>query len=180
MDSDHGGNTAGSGYLITAPVPFFATYIAGIGVSTAWALIAAGEIETIAVGRRRLVVIESWRNYVARKLAAPPEDARRNNRVRPSARLRSKPIPAGEAAPVTRPESAWVANRLAPSALSGREETAGPAQSVRRTALKVSWLGARLVGPVPHTPEGRPRSRLGADRLGRGSGPDGRGDAPRR
>jgi hypothetical protein len=78
-----------SGYLITAPVPFFATYIAGIGVSTAWALIAAGEIETIAVGRRRLVVIESWRNYVARKLAAPPEDARRNNRVRPSARLRS-------------------------------------------------------------------------------------------
>jgi hypothetical protein len=50
MDSDHGGNTAGSGYLITAPVPFFATYIAGIGVSTAWALIAAGEIETIAVG----------------------------------------------------------------------------------------------------------------------------------
>jgi hypothetical protein len=138
MDSDHGGNTAGSGYLITAPVPFFATYIAGIGVSTAWALIAAGEIETIAVGRRRLVVIESWRNYVARKLAAPPEDARRNNRVRPSARLRSKPLPAGEAAPVTRPESAWVANRLAPSAMSGREETAGPAQSVRRTALKVS------------------------------------------
>ena len=64
MDSDYGGNTAGSGYLITAPVPFFATYIAGIGVSTAWALIAAGEIETIAVGRRRLVVIESWRNYV--------------------------------------------------------------------------------------------------------------------
>ena len=91
-----------------------------------------------SVGRRRLVVIESWRNYVARKLAAPPEDARRNNRVRPSARLRSKPLPAGEAAPVTRPESAWVANRLAPSAMSGREETAGPAQSVRRTALKVS------------------------------------------
>jgi len=92
--SDRGGHAAGSGYLITAPVPFFATQIAGIGVSTAWGLIAAGEIETIAVGRRRLVVIESWRNYVARKLTAPPEDARRNNRVRPSARLRSTVGPA--------------------------------------------------------------------------------------
>jgi hypothetical protein len=87
MHSDRSGNAAGSGYLITAPVPFFAAQIAGIGVSTAWVLIAAGEIETIAAGRRRLVVIESWRNYVARKLAAPPEDARRNNRVRPPARL---------------------------------------------------------------------------------------------
>ena len=105
MGSDRGGNAAGSGYLITAPVPFFATHIAGIGVSTAWALIAAGEIETIAVGRRRLVIIESWRNYVARKLAAPPEDARRNNRVRPSARLRSKVQSARETAPAARRES---------------------------------------------------------------------------
>jgi hypothetical protein len=105
MGSDRGGNAAGSGYLITAPVPFFAAHIAGIGVSTAWALIAAGEIETITVGRRRLVVIESWRNYVARKLAAPPEDARRNNRVRPSARLGSKARSASETARAARPES---------------------------------------------------------------------------
>ena len=98
--SDRGGHAAVSGYLITAPVPFFATQIAGIGVSTAWGLIAAGEIETIAVGRRRLVVIESWRNYVARKLTAPPEDARRNNRVRPSGRLQSTAGPAS-LAPVT-------------------------------------------------------------------------------
>jgi hypothetical protein len=57
MHSDRSGNAAGSGYLITAPVPFFAAQIAGIGVSTAWVLIAAGEIETIAAGRRRRVVI---------------------------------------------------------------------------------------------------------------------------
>ena len=43
MGSDRGGNAAGSGYL-TAPVAFFAAQIAAIGVSTAWALIAAGEI----------------------------------------------------------------------------------------------------------------------------------------
>jgi hypothetical protein len=104
LGSDRGGHAAGSGCLITAPVSFFATQIAGIGVSTAWALIAAGEIETIAVGRRRLVVIESWRNYVARKLAAPPEDARRNNHVRPSARLRSTARPAGLASVTEAPE----------------------------------------------------------------------------
>ena len=105
MGSDRGGNAAGSGYLMTASVPFFAAQIAGIGVSTAWALIAAGEIETIALGRRRLVVIESWRNYVARKLAAPPEDARRNNCVRPSARLRSRARCASDTALAARPES---------------------------------------------------------------------------
>jgi hypothetical protein len=102
--SDRDGHAARSGYLITAPVAFFAMRIAGIGVSTAWALISAGEIETIAVGRRRLVVIESWRNYVARKLAAPPQDARRNNRVRPSARLRSTAGPASPASVTEAPE----------------------------------------------------------------------------
>ena len=104
LGSDLGGHAAGAGYLITAPVPFFATRIAGIGVSTTWGLISAGEIETIAVGRRRLVVVESWRNYVARKLAAPPEDARRNNRVRPSARLRTTARPAGRASATEAPE----------------------------------------------------------------------------
>ena len=44
------GHAAGSGYLMTAPVTFSATRIAGI-VLTASALIAVGEIDTIAVGQ---------------------------------------------------------------------------------------------------------------------------------
>jgi hypothetical protein len=48
MGSDRGGNAAGSGYLMTASVPFFAAQIAGIGVSTAWALIAGASPSAVA------------------------------------------------------------------------------------------------------------------------------------
>jgi len=50
MGSDRS-HADGSGYLMTAPVTFSATWIAGIGVLTASARIAAGENDTIAVGQ---------------------------------------------------------------------------------------------------------------------------------
>ena len=44
-------------------------------------MIARGEIETITIGKRRLVVIESYVKLVKARRAAPPEDARRNTAV---------------------------------------------------------------------------------------------------
>jgi hypothetical protein len=45
----------------------------GIGASTAWTLISgdAPEIESITIGRRRLPVIASIKDYVERRRAAP-------------------------------------------------------------------------------------------------------------
>jgi hypothetical protein len=67
-------------HLITATVNDFSR-MSGLGVSTVWKLIAEQELETISVGKRRLVVIASYRRLVERKLAEGPQDARRNNRV---------------------------------------------------------------------------------------------------
>jgi hypothetical protein len=66
---------------LTAPIPKFAREIAHVADSTVWAMISRGELETISIGRRRLVVVESYRQLIAKKLAAPPEDARRNGYV---------------------------------------------------------------------------------------------------
>jgi hypothetical protein len=66
---------------ITAPVPKFAREIAGVSESTAWQWIKDGKIETVAIGARRLVVVESYRRLVAQKLEEPPADARRNSAV---------------------------------------------------------------------------------------------------
>jgi len=66
---------------ITASVKKFAREIADVGESTAWAMIARGEVETISIGKRRLVVVESYRRLVEERKALPPQDARRNNAV---------------------------------------------------------------------------------------------------
>lgn len=68
---------------ITASIPRFAKEIAHISESATWALVSRGELETIAIGRRRLVVVESYRQLIAKKLAEPPQDARRNQAVPP-------------------------------------------------------------------------------------------------
>jgi hypothetical protein len=66
---------------ITASVKRFAREIADVGESTAWAMIARGEVETITIGKRRLVVVASYRRLVEERKAQPPQDARRNNAV---------------------------------------------------------------------------------------------------
>ena len=66
--------------IITMPViPFMRA--SGLGHSKVWEMISSGEIETITVGKRRLVVVDSYRRLVARKLAEPRQDARRNAAV---------------------------------------------------------------------------------------------------
>jgi hypothetical protein len=42
----------------------------GIGNTTAWKLIGQGDLETVSIGRKRLVVVASRRAYVARLRAA--------------------------------------------------------------------------------------------------------------
>jgi hypothetical protein len=55
--------------------------ISGMGESTAWAMIHRGALETIAIGRRRLILINSYRKLIEEQRAAPPKDARRNGTV---------------------------------------------------------------------------------------------------
>lgn len=53
---------------ITAPIPAAASML-GVGRTTLYGLIRAGDIETIHVGARRVVVVDSLREYVARQRA---------------------------------------------------------------------------------------------------------------
>ena len=55
--------------IITAPVSEFCGKgsISGLSRSYLYELIDAGEIETVLIGRRRLVLLDSYREYLARK-----------------------------------------------------------------------------------------------------------------
>jgi hypothetical protein len=41
----------------------------GVGNTTAWELLKRGEIESVSIGRKRLVVVASAKAYVARLLS---------------------------------------------------------------------------------------------------------------
>jgi predicted DNA-binding transcriptional regulator AlpA len=64
--------------VISAPVPEFSR-ISGLGQSTIWAMIRDGRLESIAIGRRRLVLVDSYRQLI--KAQRAPQDARRNHAV---------------------------------------------------------------------------------------------------
>jgi len=55
---------------LTAPVNEFAR-LSGLGISTVWAMVKNCELESITVGRRRLIVIESYRKLIEERLADP-------------------------------------------------------------------------------------------------------------
>jgi hypothetical protein len=55
---------------ITAPVNEFAQ-LSGLGVSTVWAMVKDKRLETIAIGRRRLIVIDSYRQLIEKQRAEP-------------------------------------------------------------------------------------------------------------
>ncbi len=56
--------------LLVVPITTAATML-GIGRSTLYGLLGADEIETIKVGRRRLVVMASLRAFVEAKRCSP-------------------------------------------------------------------------------------------------------------
>jgi Bacterial RNA polymerase, alpha chain C terminal domain len=64
---------------ITAPVKDLSR-ISGLGVSSIWKLLHEGQLKSVAVGRRRLVLLESYYDFIERQSAGPPLDARRNRR----------------------------------------------------------------------------------------------------
>jgi excisionase family DNA binding protein len=71
---------------ITATIPEFCR-MTGIGRSSVYELISEGAIHSITMGRRRLIVIESYRALVARKRAEEQQQAN----GRPSAASASIP-----------------------------------------------------------------------------------------
>jgi excisionase family DNA binding protein len=55
--------------IITAPIDRFCR-LAGIGRSKTYELIANGTLDSVFVGGRRLIVVDSWRRLVVAELAA--------------------------------------------------------------------------------------------------------------
>jgi hypothetical protein len=55
---------------ITAPVNEFAR-LSGLGISTIWAMIKDERLETVAIGRRRLIVLDSYRRLIDEQRSAP-------------------------------------------------------------------------------------------------------------
>jgi hypothetical protein len=58
--------------IITAPVGEFCR-ISGIGRTRVYELIAAGALDSIAVGKRRLIVLDSYRRFIERQRGTPAE-----------------------------------------------------------------------------------------------------------
>ena len=80
--------------IITATIPEFCR-ISGIGRSKTYEMIGAGDIDSILVGGRRLIVLDSWRRLVASTpRGLGPRPATPTTPIRP-ARLRSAPGTAG-------------------------------------------------------------------------------------
>ncbi len=57
--------------------------IAGIGLTTAYRLINDGTIQTVAIGRKRLIVLDSYRRLLEQQLAQPSTTAPLNTPPRP-------------------------------------------------------------------------------------------------
>jgi hypothetical protein len=66
--------------IISTSVPEFSR-LSGLGQSTIWAMLHDGRLESIAVGRRRLVLIASYHRLIEQQRASPRQDARRNGAV---------------------------------------------------------------------------------------------------
>jgi hypothetical protein len=77
--------------LITASVKKFAD-LSGIGESTIWRLVRERQLETIAIGRRRLIVVESFRRLIEAQRANPVPPF-----PMPRGRARGRPRRAAEA-----------------------------------------------------------------------------------
>jgi hypothetical protein len=65
---------------LTATIPTMAI-IADVGQTKIRELIRDGRIETVAIGKRRLVVVDSFRRLIQEELNGLPKDARRNDAV---------------------------------------------------------------------------------------------------
>ena len=58
-----------SNHIITAPIREFCA-LTGLGRTRVYELIGSGELESITIGKRRLVVIDSYRRLIERQRIA--------------------------------------------------------------------------------------------------------------
>jgi hypothetical protein len=58
--------------IITAPIGKFCE-IAGIGMTKTYELLNSGELESVTVGKRRLIVLASWHRLIERQIGRPAE-----------------------------------------------------------------------------------------------------------
>lgn len=58
--------------IITAPVGEFCR-ISGLGRTRVYELIANGELDSISIGKRRLIVLDSYRRLIDRQRGTPAE-----------------------------------------------------------------------------------------------------------
>lgn len=58
--------------IITCPVTEFCR-LTGLGLTKTYELIGTGELESVTIGKRRLIVMDSWRAYVAAHLSKPAD-----------------------------------------------------------------------------------------------------------
>ncbi len=56
--------------IITAPVDVFCQ-MSGLGLTKVWEMISDGSLTSVCVGKRRLVVIDSWRRYIDEHAVVP-------------------------------------------------------------------------------------------------------------
>jgi excisionase family DNA binding protein len=60
-----------TGDRITAPIGEFCK-LAGIGRSLVYEMIGDGRLDSITIGKRRLIVLDSYRRLVERQRSTPP------------------------------------------------------------------------------------------------------------
>jgi excisionase family DNA binding protein len=97
--------------IITAPVAEFCQ-ISGLGRTKVYELLGEGTLAAIKIGKRRLIIIDSYRKLIGRQLETPRDrpavPARRKSRPnRTPQRLRFEPCRASENARQLVPPSPW-------------------------------------------------------------------------
>jgi hypothetical protein len=78
--------------IITAPISEFCR-ISGLGRTKVYGLMDGGRLQSVKIGKRRLIVLDSWRRMIEEQLAAKEEAAARHN---PRSRGRPRSTEAGE------------------------------------------------------------------------------------
>jgi hypothetical protein len=76
--------------------------VSGLAPSSTWKLIASGALETIVLGRRRLILVSSWERLVKSQQALGPGDARRNTTAASLGSTVARPAPQPEVPPQKR------------------------------------------------------------------------------
>jgi hypothetical protein len=86
---------------ISASVAEFCS-LSGLKTSSVWKLLREGKLQSICVGRRRLVLLASYHEFIERQRAGPPLDARRN-KTRPPLGSKANPGSNGSVTPLNPP-----------------------------------------------------------------------------